>query len=653
MTIRTKTIEYGFNQITASVAAVTYGVHDPLVVSIPENTSRTFQSVFAYHYVDQNVAAATSITAVSSSFRLFTDTETGIQSTAITASARTNSGESMSHVWISDLTSYFRSNFSSSFTGMTASISASCQPGASANISSKLFITYTFDDATLTGSNKATKTVRIPLEGMTGSLGTSHIYVVDTVPALATFCPESNKTFRNIFFEFETNRGTSAATAINPVLSVSLGTGPVSTNFGIDDTMASSMYYHGIWQQNNLNVSSSSPLTASTSNTTTNWPCLSTTLVATYDYEPSSTTSILNSITLPISSIGFIGGNTTSLKSRLQTKFIISDSDPVMFVSSAVKLYYSDSGAITLDVRAGNQASRTYVLANTVRAGSLVCQRRIDDAAVGGTGLNLSGGLNTLNIDIFRTVTAFGSLGSGLSGVVLLNYTSSINSGQTETGTKTIYTLLQETPATLSPTLITISSSARIPFIPESYFSLLAEGTYFPIFWGGTALADQWLTFDAQIYGSESVGGGWQNLTAYVANTETEAGIFPVYGTGNGAWKKFPNQKTPNLLNYTSPRQFRLGAVPNSNTVLQGWHVTTYSPRQFFRTGSIYPNPGAGVTVSVHQNDTKELITSASTNSEGKYVVDYISDKIDLYSDIFVSEQQMGRSRIFKTTSSI
>jgi hypothetical protein len=72
----------------------------------------------------------------------------------------------------------------------------------------------------------------------------------------------------------------------------------------------------------------------------------------------------------------------------------------------------------------------------------------------------------------------------------------------------------------------------------------------------------------------------------------------------------------------------------------------------FHKTGSIFPNPGSGQVVKVYRDDTNELILTASTDSNGQYVVNYHNDTIDLYSEIKVSDTQMGRSGLFRVSGS-
>ena len=661
MALRIKTIEYGFTSVTASsFTPPDYAAHPAQLISIPERTSRTFKSVFLYQYAQQNVGAAATPTNLTASFRLFgaDATTPGVQRTTVTASTMTNSGESLSFSWITDLTAYFTTNFSASYQNVSAALSGGMSVSAFSNLSSKLIITYQFEDSTVTGSNTLIKTVRIPQDGRNGSLTTA-LTLVDAIPRLEGFCPEANKTFRNIFFQIEGQTGTTAAVAPDPALSMSLDTEPGQPNFGINDTLISAQYYYGIWNRNNMVTSSIHWLSASVTNTATPYPSLTTVLYATYEYTPSGTTSLLNSIMLPLRPDGgIIGGSTTALKTRFATSIPIVDRGPILLMSSAVQFHYSDGAALAVDIRNGSQASRVYSIPATVRAGGCVSQRRFDGGAIGGAGMTLNRGMNTLITDVFRTGTAAGSLGTGLNGVIFLNYTSSVNGAGAESHPKTILTLLQETPPTVSTPLIIVSSStnARGLSIPESYYYLYCHGGYLPIVWRNTAHADVFQELHCSVEANEAQLGGWRRLTTQTLVGDSETGVYPMYYCPpEGTWRNAPN--LPDLksgsLNPTQNRQYRLTGFPASAASPQGWHVTTYHSRQFAKTGSVYPNPGAGVTVRTYRDDTDELISSSSTNANGQYFVTFHDDTVDLYSETRVSAVLAGRSSLFRVTASI
>lgn len=371
-----------------------------------------------------------------------------------------------------------------------------------------------------------------------------------------------------------------------------------------------------------------------------------------FEYEPATTTNIINSLLIPIiNEAGYIGGSSAPLRTRISKKFPIVDEPPIMFTSSAVKLYYSDGAAMDVDLRVGSQPSRIYVHPAAVRAGSMSIQRRIDNGAIGGPGMSLARGSNSIILDVFRTGTAYGSLGTFLNGVLILNYTSSINPQGIESHPKTILTLLQETPQTLNPPTITISSSARMPIIPESgsYYYLYSAGAFLPINLCGTAHLDTFLAFHTSIEANESYGSGWKSLYVGTLVSDSETGVYPVYtSTDDFIWKQFPNKVNNDLLNYTQMRQWKLDSAPTSVVVLHGWHIYTYHSRMFSKTGSIYPNPGPGYIVKIFRHDTGEMITTASTDVNGRYSFAYHDDTVDLYSEIRVNDYLTGRSNLFK-----
>jgi hypothetical protein len=167
-----------------------------------------------------------------------------------------------------------------------------------------------------------------------------------------------------------------------------------------------------------------------------------------------------------------------------------------------------------------------------------------------------------------------------------------------------------------------------------------------------TSHADNFVTMHGFVQANESVGAGWRNLHVSTLVSDSETGIYPMYSLGEDSWKKFPNKVdlSNNLLNYHQPRGWRLASAPASAVVLQGWHLTTYHSRMFTKTGSVYPNPGPGITIKVFRNDTGELITTASTDANGQYSFAYHDDTVDLYSETRVNDYLTGRSGLFRVS---
>lgn len=648
MPIRNKTVEYSFNFVTASITAFASASHEPLVIHLPETGShRTIQSAIVQTFFQQSAAAAVTPTHLGGTIQ-FTGPTTSPIATQVTASTLTNTGEAMTVMCLRDVTGFFQAYMSSSYNHVTCSLtsllSQSVQPYT--NIASKIMITYSYEELS---SSQVLKTVRIPLEGRTGNLTTT-LTAIDTIPALATYLPEANKTFRDIFFEIEVQGNTTAATAPDPQLNLSINAESAWGDGAPNDTLVSANYYYRLLKRPDINVSSSITLSASTTNTNTPFPCLTAVLYATYEYDREATTSVFNSVMVPVlNEPGALGGENSFLETRDRKIFPIVDESPIQLRKSAVKVWTNDGGAMAINFAFNSQSNVTYNWAAAIRGGPLVFQRTIDQEFSGSFGR----GLNEMTFDIFRTGTAAASIGGGTSGLLYLNYTSSVNPEGEGSNTKTIISRLKGFSSdTVGVLNLYTSSYPSTPYIPEDYYHLIAAGFKFDtLFLAATGY--YWQTLDAQINSNEYTSAGWQPVFVFPGATDSETGDQVGFGDGTTIWKKYPNDPTQNLLDLKANRNWRISWAPQTGMRPQLYSAITYHSRMFEKTGSIYPNPGSGQTVRVFRNDTGELVTTASTNANGQYVVQYPMDFVDLYSEVKVSDTQMGRSGLFRVSSSI
>jgi len=647
MPIRNKTVEYSFNYITASIPALTSATHNPLVIHLPETgPHRTIQSAIVQTFFQQSPATAVTPTHLGGTIQ-FTGPTTSPIATQITASSLTNTGEAMTVMCLRDVTGFFQAYMSSSYNHVTCSLtsllSQSVQPYT--NIASKIMITYSYEELS---SSQVLKTVRIPLEGRTGNLTTT-LTAIDTIPALATYLPEANKTFRDIFFEIEVQGNTTAAAAPNPQLNLSINAESAWGDGAPDDALISANYYYRLLKRPDINVSSSITLSASTTNTNTPFPCLTAVLYATYEYDREATTSIFNSLMLPVlNEPGALGGENAFLRSR-DRKFIpIVDEGPVQLRKSGVKVWTYDANALSINFAFNSQSNVTYNWAAALRGGPVVFQRTIDQEFSG----SFSRGLNEITFDLFRTGTAIGTIGGGTTGLLYLNYTSSINPEGEGSNTKTIISRLKGFSNDVVGVLnLYTSSYPSTPYLPEDYYHLIGAGFKHNVgFYSATGYS--WLVLDAQLNDNDFYSSGWQPVYINPFITDNEAGDLVGFGNGLAVWKKYPNDPTQKLLNLKESRNWRLSFAPQAAMRPQLYSAVTYHSRMFEKTGSIYPNPGSGQTVRVFRNDTGELVTTASTNANGQYVVQYPMDFVDLYSEVKVSDTQMGRSGLFRVSSS-
>lgn len=416
MATTVKTIEYAFPLSTGAVNSATARDFTSITIYIPETP--TFKSVIL-ETSSHSWNGTQSVTAVLMGISLgaVARNDTTVTQTIV------NSAENYSFIFTRDVTSYFQTNWTG--TNMAAGCRLTVTGPATASATAKLIITYTFDD---TSATTRIKTVRIPIDGNTGGLTTNLTNVggiSNQIPNLSTFLPENSVVIRDIFFETYTHTGAVA------------GTTDIAMNLRFDGTNTLSTTYEGgattdysikrIDKSLTLfNTGATSNVEASTGNVATPFTCLGGIIYVTYEYNHTNSTTILNSLMMPvIDGHGWTGGNTETESDVFTFDLNISEPGTITLLQSGVLISTSDSGAIDLNVRIGDQTARTFSHPASLRSGNVFQTRRFDSGAAGDpSNLALGFGVNTITIRCNTTGTTLGTFGSNLTGIMIINYTS-------------------------------------------------------------------------------------------------------------------------------------------------------------------------------------------------------------------------------------
>jgi len=418
MALRTKTIEYALdgNRASASVATGATMVFPTTSIWIPETSSRQFASVVLEANFRDAGAAAASLTSCS----LIIQLGTAAANAGVTTTTLTNSGEQQSFVWTRDVTQYFSSSFGN---GPSQSCAIGIAVGGitTNNHSAKLHITYQYDDA----ANTRAKTVRIPLNS-TGSILSATMLNLGSssqIPALDTFLPEANKTYRAIWFEMYGNDATTTVGSVQ--LRHALDAEVAVSGSLLVQTLNSALWNKMIWRRDDMATSTTHSLVVGV-NSASKFTNFSSIMHVTYEYDHSASSTIMNSLMLPlIEEAGFVG-TAPNYSSRLKQEVRIAEPTPIQLQQSAIQAYYTANGAGVTAIRiaANNQSNTTYTRTNgTLSCGQYHFTHRIDSGSPGGQALTLQRGKNDLVVVYDQTENATNTL-SNFSALLYLNYTS-------------------------------------------------------------------------------------------------------------------------------------------------------------------------------------------------------------------------------------
>lgn len=633
MAKRLKTIEYALSSsiggpIGASMNLGTGSLY------IPETNSRIFRSVTMVVGVQDGLGTAASLTSASLSMGLGSAADSVITNTT----TATNSGENQAFLFIGDFTGYFAANFA---TGSVVTMRAGAKMGLiTLNTYGKLIVTYEFDDA---GQSTFIKTVRIPIEGNTGSITATYGAVgqrTNNIPALDTFLPESSKVYRSIFIETLNNEDRTGTTAMNLYYRHD-GATDITQTFHTG-TLASARNFFRIDDVTPfINTSAARTLECKTSATPTSFfSCISPVLTVTYEYTGSST-SVMNSIIVPL------GDNCTQRiedgaanKTRQFGEFWIPEDNP-MLVQSAVMFSANSLANSVFNCAVGSQPVRSYTFANPVRCGGL-------EWSIGAHysgGLSIAKGYNTCSVDVYTTTAADES---GLSSILYLNYTSSMMSGGPEVHNKTIlYNNIAFQP---NNTRKTVTATASItPNIPESNYFISAGPWYTGFYmWPGATQADTFVYVSAECQPGEGLGAGggvgWEDILSFMNFSDGELGFNVVWSNCRHAWRLYPNDPNTDRMDIETTRDWRHYLGPTGYP--QGMLGFTYHSQLFAISGTVsnYTGGGSGITVTAHDAITGERVNSTTTAAGGTYSMTMFDNGRQYYVEAYQDSTHVGRS---------
>ena len=653
MAIRTKTVEYVHDCTTTSVTSNTRSTFSSITLTLPETGTRTFLSVMLEVHARGNNTVLASVTQSTLGIVL------GAASTndAITSYATDSPGGECQHFrFTRDCTSYFTSNFGSGTT-QTFAASVIVTGIATINISAKILITYSYDD-TDPSANTRVKTVKIPIEGNTGLLTASLVELgTNQVPILtggSGILPEASITVKDLWFEVFAPNAAVATTSFNLNLALdaeaaaSFGTLPLTQN--------AALWEYVIWHRPSITTTSTHAFKASSS-TASRFAMLGAVMCVTYTYDHSSTTSVMNSIELPLhAEQGSLGGTTSADQSRMQAQFFIEEPGTITLAQSGVFCSWNmhDNALMTVLVAAGSQTARTYTatLPSQV-AGQQSLTQRVDSGSAQGAGVSIARGLNTFTLNVYSSTSASDTTGSGFGSILYLNYTSSLHASGDGVHNHTTRWLISPM-AQFDGTMTMGIASGGQPNISESAYWVNWVG-YDSFFMNGGIMA---VCYEAEVLSGEGKGDGWQDLRVFISRVPNHFNYYSVpiscyFTPTDPLFRRHPADPNTTRLDPEGVRKYRYTSIGSQNTgdggyidleMLVTYHAIGISCT---RTVSGYTGTGASLTVNLYRDDTKEWLYQATTISGGNYTFTAFDNTINLFAEVYQDSTHVGRSAPF------
>jgi hypothetical protein len=537
-------------------------------------------------------------------------------------------GEALPLTAAFDVTSAFTSDFSGTSQTVVvrfmalASAAAAAPPVETTLSGGQVIITYTAED-----QNTRIKTVCIPFQSNTANLTTT-LATVDTVPNLSTFIPEASVTFRDIHFEIRGNNASQNSTDKTLVLALDAEGGDTYTF--IDPNTSPNMV-HLIWSRNDMTTNATHDLKASVGNAAASPMLVVVWLWVTYEYNHSSSTTILNSLMIPFGQYRGILPTDSAEPAKFTQVVSIQEPATITIKKSAVMLLFDaavEDSAMALLLDANNASYTSYNIRGEASGGggNYCCQHPVDSE------WSLSRGFNTL--DFYATASVSTEHFGGTSLVAILNYTSGKHANGDQVHNKTIVNLFGYATGYTS---VMEFGSKTLFTSPPTYYWVDSWGLWDIFVSANGPLA---ASMHAQQSGNEfDIYSFWGTGVAEVSSVEK-------FVTGKPEFKRFPGEAdNVRIMSLTT-------AIDNVRTMTDAssadihFSLITYHQISFTFSGNLngYTGDGSGVTIDIFRSDTDEKVGEATTAIGGGYTFTWYDNTVSLYGSARQDGTHVGRS---------
>jgi len=568
-----------------------------------------------------------------------------------------NSGEEQEWTFTRDVTSYFTSTWSGST--MTWMTRVNFTGLSTANHSSKVIITYQYDDTVAT--NRQIKTIRIPIESTRTLLTTSFQTVggATAIPAITNFTtspylPETGITIRQIFVELWGNTGVASNAALT--MQTRFGGGTAIDTFRVNAGGKNS----AVWARSVINATTQI-FTGATSmecvvNTTTNRMCtVGGMIVVTYEFDIVNSSIIYNSLMLgAVDTAGWIGGTGSTDQGVWERYIYIEEPDNITLKESGLMLYQNDTAGYTFNIRcSGDTTVQTGYTSYIMTPGTLQCGcysmiHRIDSGGrAGQAGISLKRGKNLYRVQFYSNTS---QAGWNLSGFLVLNYTSGKHLNGVGVHAHTVYQHATDN-ITAGGTRVNITPIIT-PTIPETNYNLIGYLfwlNYSPIGNGATGGLDMDFIVDAEVMPSDPMqaGEGWQTIYVGTSTSDSKNENGYIYAAAKNNFSRWKGDPDPNRLNFLIGRRYRLSTGPLWTGSMGYWY--TYNAITYTVSGTCvgFSGDGSGIPIDIYRVNTTiqdETILNLTTTTGGVFTGNWIDNTDILYAAARQDDTHVGRS---------
>ena len=628
MATRLKTVQYSF-PVLASLTNNTLTNMTQITVYLPETGTKTFRKVIAKVTADDIVTVTGgSVATRTVNLRLGAAAYTSLSN----ANTLTNSGENLSVFCSADFTSHFTTNWTG--TSMTCDVQVLMNQTTGTtlnmvNVCVTLDVTYEYDDTSTT----QVKTVWIPLNAPVAALATAKPgTATDTIPTLDTYLPEASKTYRDIFIVVQGNEARNTATT-DHTLSMQIDALTAQTSGAYAGALATDRWYRYIWDITSLGMTTSAThgfyLWASVARA--NHPQVW--MAVTYEFNATTTTSVMQSLMLPMEFNSPMGGTTSSDYQRATLELWVEEPATITLQRLAAFLFWDQSGNIGgLNARIGTGSFVAYTDTASVLAGGNGCMIRNDSGAA------LVRGRNTLQADIYRTDTT--DLGENVCAFWIVNYTSGKHASGVGVHNKTVFWSLSTTGTAAAAETNTIAATA--PSIPESSYFLTALGTRYEYITSSTG-SPAGVSVLVERLAAEG-GVKWEKAYIDIGETDPEVGLHTCYSQVTDLFSRWVGDASSTRFGLQTARRWRTVLANNCTAfdtleLLFTYHSITYTVANSVSgfSGTVY--------LDLCRTLTDEMVLSSTRSGDGSFSFTWYDNTEYMFISASDATNIVGRSQ--------
>ena len=608
MATRLKTVEYWFPHL-ATAADASDTSFTQITVYLPETGTKTFRKVTVEICARDVATTLANVTGLNVDVQLAAAGYSAVDRVQTT----TQSGEQFSITYAQDFTSYFTTNWTGTSMTMDCRVNINTSATGCRNLNAKVSITYEYDDTSTTH----VKTVWIPLNAPATALATTKPGAATaTIPALDTYCPEASKTFRQTALVIQGNQESAATT--DSSLSYEIDTAGVFTS-GLFENQSNSATSYRI-----ANVVS---FTTNATHSFYIWASLAdydhpqVWLVVTYEFNASTTTTVLNSLILPMEFHGTMGNSAANFN-RHELTLYIEEPTTITTQTCALMLFWEQAGPIAgLNARVGTGSFVAHSSVATQVCGSCALMIRQDS-------ISLARGKNTLQADIYNTDTT--DPGNSVSGFWMINYHSGKATDGVGAHNHTVYWNVSPT-GTAANNRSYVSATETIS-IPETDYYINDLGVQVCALDSGTA---NWAGYSVSVERLAAGEGGllWEPALELSGGGDPEIGIHRGYGHDESSLIRWTGDTGMTRdgrarLNVETGRRWKCDASKQHSSSVSV--VMTYHSILFTCADSITGFSGT-VNLVLHRASDNEAVRETSRSGDGAYSFNWFDNTEEMY----------------------